>query len=112
MPIETPLYDIDEVVYLKESAALGFLEAMRISGISRTKGEWIYSVAARAPGPTAVSHHGDRITAVQGMILYFNESEFVLLCDALALAEANAQRQLTKLQAQRANLCVEPTAGT
>jgi hypothetical protein len=110
--MELPLYDIEEVVYLKESAALGFLEAVRISGISRTKDAWIYSVSARAPQPTAVSHHGDRINAVAGMILYFTENEFVPLCDALSLAEANAARQLAQIQAQRASICVEPTAGT
>lgn len=110
--IEAPLYDVGDVVYLRESAALGFLEAVRISGVMRAKGTWMYSVSARAPGPTAVTHHGDRINSVAAMILYFTESEFVPVCDALALAEANAQRQLQRLQAQRASLCVEPTAGT
>jgi hypothetical protein len=85
---------------------------MRISGISRAKGAWIYSVSARAPGPIAVPHHGDRITAVSGSVLYFTETEFVLLCDALVLAEANVARQLAQLQLQRTNLCTEPTAGT
>jgi hypothetical protein len=103
------LYDVGEVVYLRESAALGFLEAVRISGAMRQNGRWLYSVTARPAGPTAVAHHGDRITAVHGMILYFTESEFVTHCDALSLAEANAQRQLQQLQAQRTSLCVEST---
>jgi len=88
------------------------LEAVRVSGISRANGTWIYSISAKAPQPTAVSHHGDRITAVAGMILYFTESDFVPLCDALSLAEANAARQLAQIQAQRASICIEPTAGT
>ena len=109
---EAPLFNIGDIVYLRESAALGYLEAVRISGITKTRVGWIYTVSARTPGPIAVAHHGDRINSVAGSVLYFTESEFVLVCDALDLAEANVKRQLDKIQAQKASLCVEPTSGT
>jgi hypothetical protein len=39
------------------------------------------------------------------MILYFSEDEFVTVCDAQLLVEANLQAQLSRIQAQRAALC-------
>lgn len=107
----TPVYDIGDIVYLRESAALGFLEPVKISGVSLSRQGWIYAIEAKAGLPRAPSHFGDRITAVQGMILYFSEDEFVVQCDAMALVEANLEAQLTRIQLQRASVCVEPTAG-
>jgi len=107
---DTPLYDFNDIVYLRESAALGFIEPVRIAGISKVANTWTYTISMSVSQPTPVSHYGDRIHRVQGSVLYFTEEEFVLLCDALELAEANAQKQLDNLQAQRASLCdTEPT---
>lgn len=102
---DTPLYDRGDIVYLRESAALGFLEAVQISGVMRGPNGWLYAIVAKAGQPMAPSHFGDRITAVQGMILYFSEDEFVTVCDAQLLVEANLQTQLSRIQAQRAALC-------
>ena len=105
MMTDPPIYDIGDIIYLRESAALGFLEAVKISGLSLSRQGWIYTIEAKAGLPQAPSHFGDRITAVQGMILYFSEDEFVVQCDAMALVEANVQVQLTRIQAQRASVC-------
>ncbi len=107
-----PLYDIGDIIYLRESAAIGFLEAVKISGVMLNRQGWIYTIEAKAGQPRAPSHIGDRITAVQGTLLYFSEDEFVVHCDALALVEANLQDQLDRVQAQRTSACAEPTAGT
>jgi hypothetical protein len=107
----TPLYDEGDVVYLKESAALGFLEPARISAIFKRNGQWLYTVKMGAGDPNPVAHYGDRIHMVRGSVVYFTEDEFVLLCDALDLAEANAQKQLDNIQSQKAILCAtEPTS--
>lgn len=112
MPALTPpLYNIGDILYLRESAALGFLEVAKVSGVTLSPQGWIYATEARAGIPRSPSHMGDRITAVQGMILYFSEDEFVVQCDAMALVEANLAAQLTRIQAQRASVCAEPTAG-
>ena len=105
-----PTYDIGDIIYLRESAALGFLEAVKISGIMLGPNGWVYAIAAKAGQPTAQSTFGDRITAVQGMVLYFSEDEFVTVCDAQLLVEANLTAQLNRIQAQRASQC--PDAGT
>ena len=107
----TPLYDEGDVVYLKESAALGFLEPARISSIFKKNNQWLYTVKMGASEPTSVAHYGDRIHMVSGSVVYFTEDEFVLLCDALDLAEANAKKQLIGIQSQKAILCAtEPTS--
>jgi len=97
----TPLYKINDVVYLRESAALGFLEAVRISGISKINSSWLYTVHAGRMGAIAPTHFGDRISMTQGNILNFTEDEFVSEYDAMALSQANLQRQLDKIKLQK-----------
>ena len=111
--INPPIYSPGDIVYLRESAALGFLEAVQISGLMYGPNGWLYTIKAKAGQPTAPSHFGDRITAVQGMILYFSEDEFVTVCDAQALVEANLQLQLDRIKLQRASQCpdADVTAG-
>lgn len=104
-PGVTPAYDIGDVLYLRESAALGHLEAVRIASIAKNNGEWIYTVNVSAGRPAAMSHFGDRIQGIQGATLYYTENELIVLCDALALAEANAYRQLQLIQSQKDQLC-------
>lgn len=108
--MDPPLFDRGDVVYLRESAALGFLEAVKINGAMLGPQGWLYSVAARIGSPRAPSHIGDRISAVNGMTLFFTEDEFVEHCEALALVEANLQTQLDRIQAQRASACSEITS--
>jgi hypothetical protein len=72
---------------------------------------WVYAIVAKAGQPTASSTFGDRITAVQGMVLYFSEDEFVTVCDAQALVEANLTAQLNRIQAQRASQCPDDITG-
>jgi len=107
--MNAPKYDIGAVVYLKESAAMGFLEAVVISGITHNGSKWMYTIRAGRAQPTGVAYYGDRITAVHAKTLYFTEDEFVTHCDALTLAEANAQRALERIQLQRAGLCPDTT---
>ncbi len=100
-----PLYDVNTVVYLKESAALGFLEAVSISGISREFDRWIYTIRTRSGLNSAVGLYGDRISVSHGKLLRFNEDELVSMCDALRLAVANQRSVLEKLEAQLAIHC-------
>lgn len=107
--MDAPKYDIGEAVYLRESAAIGHLEAVIISGAMWGKGQWMYTVRAGRAQPTAVAYYGDRITAVHAKTLYYTENELITHCDALELAEANAQRALERIQLQRAGLCPDTT---
>jgi len=105
MTIDTPLYDVGDSVYLRESAAMGFLEGVIISGITRNRGVWSYAVTMTQAGATAPGYYGDRASLTSNKTLYFTESEFVSKCDALSLAKANLQIQLDKIQAQIDSVC-------
>lgn len=105
MTIDAPTYAEGDTAYLKESAALGFLEAVTISGIVRQRGKWAYTIRVGHSNPTAPRYYGDRTSLVNAQTIYFTEDELISLCDALTLAEENAQRILDQLQAQRASLC-------
>ena len=103
--MDAPAYEPGDTVYLKESAAIGFLEAVVISGVSWGNDQWLYSVRTGISQPWGASHYGDKILLVNGAKLLFSEEEFVPLCTALDLAEANLQRQLADIQRRRAALC-------
>jgi len=101
--MSSPKYAEGNVVYLKESAALGFLEPVTISSMLRNNGAWLYTINTSAAPMTTL--YGDKRSLVHGSTLYFSEDEFVLMCDALDLAEAHAQRVLDKVKAQKAIYC-------
>jgi len=100
-----PKFDINDTVYLRESAALGFLEAVRITGVHKYKDGWVYTIGSRVANPRHPATFGDRISHVHGQTLYFSEDEFVTHCDALFLAEANATNMLQRIQSQRMAIC-------
>ncbi len=95
-----PKYDVGQVVYFRESAALGFLEAVRIGGISLGPNGWLYALNMTMMPPSPGGHQ-DRRSWVSTQILYYTEDEFVLHYDALVLAEANAKAAYLRVQAQR-----------
>lgn len=81
-----PLFDIGDEIYLKESAANGFLERFKIATRLQDGGEWVYSFGI-PPKVTTSALFGDRVTHVHGRVLYFNESELVTICQAIDLIE-------------------------
>lgn len=98
---DKPLYNINDIVYLRESAALGFLEAVRVSGITRTQSTWLYTVYAGRMGAVAPTHFGDRTSLTEANFINFTEDEFISECEALSLSVANLQRQLDSVKAQK-----------
>lgn len=105
MTMTGPTYSIGDVKYVKESAALGFLEAVKISGVIYQNNVWLYSIAAGVSQPQAPSLYGDRTSIINGNILYFTEDELISQCEALTLAEARAQQVLSDLQAKKKKSC-------
>ncbi len=118
MMSDVPKHDIGDVIYLRESAALGFLEAMRVGGISKNDSVWIYSLVANQLQPNQASIYGDRIYSTygrgqihssSGAPLYFTEDEFLTLCEALVLIRNSLQSRLLTIESQIADLCSEGT---
>lgn len=98
------MYDVGDVVYLKESAAIGSIESVRISGVHKHNHGWLYTIESRISQPQHASVYGDRVSQVNAQVMLFTEEEFVTYCDALSLAETNALSILSKIQARR-SLC-------
>lgn len=92
-------YNPGDVVYLRESAAIGQLEPVKISGAHLINNGWLYTIAVRTSPPDGAL--GDRRSAVSREVLYFSEDEFVTLHDALVLTEANALAAYNRAVAQR-----------
>lgn len=109
MTANAPTFSIGQIVYLRESASIGFLEPMKISGIFMLNNGWAYTISNDGPLHRSSATFGDRVSTITGSIIYYTESEFISLYDALVLVEANAQRALEKVQAQRAALFPEGT---
>ncbi len=103
--MNAPIYNVGDVVYLRESAALGFLEPVKINGMQEYRGAWVYTIQATQPSPGYPASFGDRISLTNGGTLFFSENEFVDQCTALTLAESNATAKLAAIQAQKSRNC-------
>lgn len=104
----TNKYSPGDVVYLKESAAIGFLEPAKIHGAHLGQNGWMYSVnnAIMFGGAT------ERRSNINTQTIYYTEDEFLLLGDALVLVEANAKAAYDRAKAQRQQFYPDnPTVG-
>lgn len=92
-------YSIGDVVYLRESAALGQLEPLKISGVTLNTVGWLYTISVRNGPPGGAL--GDRRSNIGHEVIYFTEDEFLSLYDALVLIEANTLAAYNRAVAQR-----------
>lgn len=100
-----PLYSIGDVVYLRESASIGALESVRISGVCASGSNWLYQVNAAPNNLMAATTYGDRISHVTNNAVYYQSSEFCVLCDALNIIKDVLQSRLDKIDALLALHC-------
>ena len=109
MALSAPVYAIGDAVYIKESAALGFLEAYAIESIRYAQdGTIIYKLVSSLRPPTAVQSYGDRFTGQRLLPVEFFESDLVTLCEALDLSILSLNRQLSNLELLRVQHgCIE-----
>jgi len=96
-----PKFSIGSLVYLRESAAIGHLEAVRVNGIHIYNTTWLYTTTFSRD--TSIN----RVSTVNKSTLYYSEDEFVSYCDATILAEAYAKRMYDKLKQHNETICDE-----
>lgn len=92
-----PTYNIGDVVYSVESAALGELDAYRIGSIhQKAPGFWVYQIYInkRPPDQQTVE---DRIDLRTTSNLFFEESDLTGLCGAVHLAVLNVQSRINNI---------------
>lgn len=101
-----PIFSVNDQVYLKESAARGFLEGLVITGIVSTNAGWRYTYAhpGQSPRPEGPLF-GDRIVFKPTPVIYVAEDELVVLCDALDLARSYHTDRLAEINAMIAERC-------
>lgn len=110
-PAAAPIYLIDDVVYLRASAAIGFLESYKISNIQFNSGRnsWIYVIGLNYNVTGAPITIGDNITLKGGShedkILYFTENELINFCEAAAMVESVLENRLARIREQIATRC-------
>lgn len=97
---------------MRESAVLGFIEPHTISGVHRGPNGWVYTVAVRPNNPISAPHYGERRSMVNGATIYFEECEFVGICEALTLAETYLLQQLNVVQNRLHTYCGVGTGTT
>jgi hypothetical protein len=100
-----PKYNVDDVVYLAESAKIGALESYQITAQYRDgSGVWVYRIGVpdRLPNSPTV---GDRNNLKRTFDFNMTEDEFCSFCEALALAESYLQRELARIQSLKTTYC-------
>jgi hypothetical protein len=102
--MSSPLYAPRDVVYIKESAALGFLEPQRIVGAHLGQDGWLYTITTNL-NVAGAGVYMDRRSMVNGQILYYSESELVTYCEAMDLAVTKARSVYEALLAKQAVDC-------
>ena len=107
MQFQKPTYNPGDVVYLSESAAIGFIEAYRIVHAQfNADGTVAYVLDTSVKSPT-VATFGDMVGPPRYAKLTINESDLVDYCGALTLAISALQSQLSSLQAKKDSICVD-----
>ncbi len=109
-----PKYDVDDFVFIKVSAKIGFIESHRITNIHRRPNarEWIYELDVHGD-----KRQRDRFGNLDFRIrpyqkgtwpprqFFFLESELTNECKALDLALSHFERDLTKVLREFAAVC-------
>lgn len=99
-----PRYQIDEVVYLRASAALGELESYRVGAVQDRGIGWVYQIFIDSR-PPAEWTLGDRIDLKEERLLFFTEEELVSLCEALDLAATALAGTIARVKSQIDDFC-------
>lgn len=98
--MSVPLYSVGDRPYLKESAALGFLEACPIGSVHNTGNQWTYSMLATGRRDPSMPLFGERITHREDNVRYYSEDELVSEYQALVLARGYLTQRLADINSQ------------
>lgn len=94
-----PKYSVGDKVWLRESAARGFLEPVIIQVVTQnSQGSWIYTVIFKAKMPINPAIYGDRVLLNNSNAINYAESEFVSYLEACLLVEQYLKTELLKVQ--------------
>jgi hypothetical protein len=105
-------FKIDDVVYLRTSAQIGFLESYKVTGIYQVRnGVFTYTININERPPSAQTV-GDRIILKQPTTLYFNEDELLSYCEAQQIVVDHLRRRLASEEARLQARCPSGSGGS
>ena len=111
--MSTPKYQMHDIVYLAESAKVGFLESYEVAGIQFDgTSEWLYKIKVPLRPPIGNATYGDRITLHNTVDFQLKESELIEYCDAIDLALVAARINLNRLVQLKSLHCAESGSST
>ena len=95
--MNAPLYGPGDKPYLRESAALGYLEPIQIKSVTLAQnGSWLYSYQ-QGLGLLRASTYGDRRSLANGLVIWLDESELIDYFAALKLIQAQLQHRMNEI---------------
>ena len=107
--MSAPVYQVNDVVYLIESAKVGFIESYQVSGVRQAaSGAWLYKISVPSrPGRNAT--FGDRITLRTEIDFELAEAELTTYCEAVDFAIVFVTNNLAYLQSLKTAHCTDGT---
>lgn len=110
--ITSPKFNVEDIVFLQESAALGNLESYVVAEvIQQPSGNFTYKFAVPERPPVNNTTVGDRNNLRQSQDFELLESELLTQCEAVALGVTKLQQDLNKVQQLQATFCSETGTG-
>jgi len=110
--MSTPRFQQHDIVYLSESAKVGFIESYEVSGIRQdASGRWMYLIMIPHRPSAGNATYGDRITLRQNVDFELSESELTTYCEAVDLALVAARSTLARIQALKNAQCADGSSG-
>jgi len=114
-PSNDARFSLNDIVYIKASADLGFLETHKVIEIHRAPdtAEYIYRLDLDgATIPTAPLRNAQAVKW-EWPVIYFRERELISQCEALNLLLAALDRKMARLLNIKLTLCpADPTTGS
>ncbi len=104
----SPKFNVDDIVFLQESAALGNLESYVIAGVTQLPNSaFMYQFAVPERPPVHVTTVGDRNNLRHAQDFELQEGELLTQCEAVDLGVTKLQQDLNKVQALQTTFCSE-----
>lgn len=100
----TPLFKMDQVAFMKESAALGHLEKVQVNGIAwdHNANQWLYRIIDKRAGQPGRPDASIVTGPKPGSIREYRESELTDLCTATGIVKAYLEAKLLQIDTLRA----------
>lgn len=101
-----PRFKINDLVYLKSSAATGMLESYRVSQILQTSASssWKYKIAIRKKYATSQTVE-DQVDLQTEQPFILDETDLLTGCEAAVIMVANAKKRYDQALAMQSTLC-------